>query len=101
MYMDDTIGARKMTFRALFVPEKKILIEYRYRSDTAYRCTKITKVSGKIVEIDHYETHPEHRVVVRDRPIYKKVLGSRRYLATVFWSLSIRYERHAAQACLR
>lgn len=64
--MDDTIGARKMTFRALFVPEKKILIEYRYRSDTAYRCTKITKVSGKIVEIDHYETHPEHRVASHD-----------------------------------
>ena len=31
----------------------------------------------------------------------KKVLGSRRYLVTVFWSLSIRCERHAAEACLR
>ena len=64
------------------------MIECKQRSDITYRCTKITKVSGKIVEIDHYETHPERRVVVRDRPIYKKVLGSRRYLATVFWSLS-------------
>lgn len=64
------------------------MIECKQRSDITYRCTKITKVSGKTVEIDHYETHPEHRVVVRDRPIYKKVLGSRRYLATVFWSLS-------------
>ena len=64
------------------------MIECKHRSDITYRCTKITKVSGKTVEIDHYETHPERRVVVRDRPIYKKVLGSRRYLATVFWSLS-------------
>ena len=35
LYKDDTVGARKMTFRALFVPEKKMMIEYRYRSDTA------------------------------------------------------------------
>ena len=54
------------------------------------------KSTRETVEVDHYETHSKRRVVVRDGPIYKKVLGSRRYLATVFWSLSIRYERHAA-----
>ena len=39
--------------------------------------------------------------IVKLALVYKKVLGSRRYLAHVFYALSIRYERHAARACLR
>lgn len=34
------------------------------------------------------KTHQQPAPVARDTQIYKKVLGSRRYLATVFWSLS-------------
>ena len=34
------------------------------------------------------KTHQQPAPVARDTQIYNKVLGSRRYLATVFWSLS-------------
>ena len=68
-----------------------------------YRRTKITKVqrNGSGGDPSSSETHRKSKAFVEQHPVYKKVLGSRRYLAHVFYALSIRYERHAAQACLR
>ena len=47
------------------------------------------------------KTHQKLKIIVKLALVYKKVLGSRRYLAHVFYALSIRYERHAARACFR